>query len=436
MTRGWLPCALLLALASGAAAQRVQLTDPVLAHIQEIRSRNPDLRDDAFSKMGGSSAASKAFVVCLGTPYVELGGRPELGPTLAYFNTGRRNSFNRESGAAGVSWNLRYVLGGRPAHFRREVAATKGRWALILFGSNDAQNENERIYLRRLVYLVEQLEEMGVVPVLASALPRRNRTKNRWIMRFNAITEAVAKHWALPYVDYHGALSALPRQGLARDGVHPNVLGKGGVRSACRFTEKGLRYGNNVRNLMTLEMLDALRRSVEEDAVTDAGAGTGAGAGADTVTATGADTGTGAGTVTQALAWGRRGGDEGPTSRENASPNDARATSVLLTKPDLPPTTSLPRNCGAPRRGSRLYRARVELSERTRLRVSALDLDGYKPRVLWARIEDEAGARCVRRRVQTLEVDAPPGMWDLIVEVPERAARDGKMLILMTRDPR
>jgi len=27
-------------------------------------------------------------------------------------------------------------------------------------------------------------------------------------------------------------------------------------------------------------------------------------------------------------------------------------------------------------------------------------------------------------------------MWDLIVEVPERAAQDGQMLILITRNPR
>jgi len=55
--------------------------------------------------------------------------------------------------------------------------------------------------------------------------------------------------------------------------------------------------------------------------------------------------------------------------------------------------------------------------------------------VLWVRV-DERGERCVRRRTQTLAVDAKPGMWDLIVEVPERAAQEGQMLILITRNPR
>jgi hypothetical protein len=33
-------------------------------------------------------------------------------------------------------------------------------------------------------------------------------------------------------------------------------------------------------------------------------------------------------------------------------------------------------------------------------------------------------------------VDAQPGMWDLIVEVPERSAQEGQMLILITGNPR
>ena len=357
--------------------------------MRDIHARNPELRDDAFAKMGGSSVASRAFLTCFPTPYVDLGTHSELGTTVSYFDTGRRNSFNRESEAAGVSWNLRYVLGGRPANFRQELNATQARWALVLFGGNDAQNENERIYLRRLVYLVEQLEEMGVVPILGSALPRRNPYRDRWIRRFNEITAAVAEHWALPYVDYHGALSTLPRKGLARDGVHPNVLGQGGVRTACQLTERGLRYGNNVRNLLTLEMLSAVTAAVGvdgADAVVDAG--TGAGTGTDVGPGTDASTGTDGGTGT------------GPDAGTAPEPGpDPFPVSTLLAKADLPLGESLPKNCGRATPNARVYRTRVELPERARLRVSAFDLDGYKPRVFWVRV-DETGDRCVRRRSQ------------------------------------
>ena len=412
---------LAVGIAGPAQAAPLELDAPVAEHVLEIRAGNPDLRDDLFSKMGGSSVESKAFLHCFASPYVDLGEHEALSRTLDYFNAGELNSFERESHAAGVSWNLRYVLGGRPAKFRTELEETQARWALVLFGGNDAQNENERIYVRRLVYLIEQLEGMGVVPVLGSALPRRNPNRDRWISRFNAITEAVAEHWSLPYIDYHAALDALPRKGLARDGVHPNVLGEGGVRAACQLTKKGLRYGNNVRNLLTLEMLDALRR-----VVAGTGAGTDADAGTDAGTGTGTDAGTGTGADTDA------GTDAGT---DTVAVPDPFPVSALVSKSSLPLAGSLPERCGAPGPGSRVYRFRVELEERSRLRASAFDLDGHRFPVYWVRVDPD-GERCVRRRLQTLELDAQPGMWEFIVEVPERAAQEGQMLVLITRNPR
>lgn len=410
MTRAWVFLLAALSSVPTAQADELVLTRPVLERVAEIRAMNPELREDAFSKMGGSSVASKAFLHCFATEYVDLGDYADLGETIEHFNTGRRNSFNRQSEAAGVNWNLRYVLGGRPAHFRRELAATQGRWALVLFGSNDAQNENERIYFRRLVYLVEQMIDMGVVPILGAALPRRSGTKNRWIRRFNLITEAVAQHWSLPYIDYHTALSTLHRQGLARDGVHPNVLPPGGLQTACQLTEEGLRYGNNVRNLLTLQMLDALRRTTTPDANSYAAA------------APVAAPAPAAATV--------------PVAAPASAPTPSLPFSVLVHKPSLPAASPLPKNCGSPKSGARHHLTRFRLEERMRIRASALDLDRHKARVLLVRHGDDSGPRCVRRRSQTLEVDAAAGMWDLIVEVSEPAAKEGQMLILLAPDPR
>ncbi len=439
MTRATLVALIALGIAPGARAEPIEISGRVLAHVRQIDDRNPDLRNDVFSKMGGSSVASRAFLRCFASPYVDLGEHQDLASSIEYFHGAHGDSFGRESDAAGVSWNLRYVLRGRPPHFRREIERTQARWALVLFGGNDAQNQNERVYAERLVFLVEQLEEMGVVPILGSALPRRSESKDLWIRRFNAITEAVARHWELPFIDYYEALRRLPRSGLARDGVHPNVYGQGGLRSACQLTETGLRYGNNMRNLLTLQMLDALRISVLA-----------AGTGTHTDTAPDA-----AAAIDPATPIAAAIDPATPTAAatDPATPTDAAAAtaadpvtdpvrdpapfplSALVDKPSLPPLLSLPRGCGSSKPGSRLYRTRLELLERTRLRASAFDLSGDKPRVFWARA-DEKGERCVRRRDQTIEVDARPGMWDFIVEVPERAAQEGRMLILITRDSR
>lgn len=428
--------------AASAQADSLELDERVVAHIREIHAGHPGRRDDAFAKMGGSSVASKAFLHCFSTPHVDLGNHADLASTLDYFNADPRRSFRRQSEAAGVSWNLKYVLGGRPANFREELRATEARWALVLFGANDAQNENERVYLERLVYLVEALEEMGAVPVLGSALPRRGRSKERWIRRFNAITEAVAEHWSLPFIDYHAALSALPKKGLAADGVHPNVLPPGGLRAACQLTDEGLRYGNNVRNLFTLEMLDALRRAV-----------------ATPIASPRTDAPTHAATVPEATPST----ETAPVSTIPAPPLVAHAAtplpspaggspgtptslvvdeadlpwSMLLHKPSLPALSSLPPRCGAPDADdARFARVQVRLDEPARVRVSAFDLDGERPRVYWVQTDEEGAERCVRRREQTLEVEAGAGMWDLIVEVTGRDAKDGRVLLLIAEEPR
>lgn len=422
---GW--CVLgALATAGTVQAESPELSAEVIAHIEEIRALHPDLREDSFSKMGGSSVASKAFLGCFATEHVDLGRRPELQGAIDFFGTGRSNPFRRQSQAAGVSWNLRYVLGGRPANFRKELRATNARWALVLFGSNDAQNENERVYLERLVYLVEEMVELGVVPVLGSALPRRNRTRNLWIDRFNLITEAVAEHWSLPYIDYNAALRALPRNGLARDGVHPNVLPPGGLKNACVLTEEGLRYGNNVRNLLTLETLAQLMATTPraEPEVDDQ-----------------------AELETENL---RPDPEPQPADvlprpevraslEDEGEPKDgagAPRLSLLLDELSLPESAPLPKNCGSPEPGSRQHVTSFSLEARTRIRVAALDLDGRRPRVLLVKRDEDGEPSCVRRRLQTLEVDVPPGMWDLIIEVPRAAAEEGKLLLLVAPEPR
>ena len=64
--------------------------------------------------------------------------------------------------AHGFDKFLCWIYPGFGTFTEQELAATQGRWALILFGSNDAQNENERVYLKRLVYLERQQGRVNI----------------------------------------------------------------------------------------------------------------------------------------------------------------------------------------------------------------------------------------------------------------------------------
>jgi len=251
-----------------------RLSPSTVAHLRAIAA-TADLRDDVFAKMGGSSIESFAYLHCFASDrHLDLGGREELRPTIEFFRGGRadrrHNPFRRRSLAAHKGWSLRHGLTGRPTRIVRELRATRARYALLLFGGNDVQARNPRRFGTQLEKTVETLVHRGVVPVLGSTSPRGDDpAMDLWARRYNRISRGIARAWDLPYINFYLALEALPRHGLARDGVHSNVLLDGGRGRPCVFTEEGLQRGMNVRNLRTLESLHRLRSVLGGQAAPD-----------------------------------------------------------------------------------------------------------------------------------------------------------------------
>ncbi|MBP6835339.1 MAG: hypothetical protein KA978_31430, partial [Deltaproteobacteria bacterium] len=64
----------------------------------------------------------------------------------------------------------------------------------------------------------------------------------------------------VPLLDYWAALQTLPSHGVSPDRIHPSVYVTGGSTEPAYFTEAGLRYGYNMRNLTAIQMLDRMRR--------------------------------------------------------------------------------------------------------------------------------------------------------------------------------
>ena len=408
MTRWWLVLALGIPAAALAEAEQAEpdfeqvalveedplddsvlpLSPEVLAHLRVVHARNASLRDNVFAKMGGSTVVSRAFLQCFSTKHVELNGQEALQATIDFFNERKirgRTSFRRESLAAGVGWSLYYPLAGRPPRFAREVNAIMPRYALVLFGGNDSNAKTERVYARRLVSLIERLMARGVIPILGSSLPRRSKERRLWILRYNQITRAIAEQWNLPFIDYYRAFSELPREGLARDGVHPNVYGRGGLANACRFDEGGLKHGQNVRNLLTIKMLDHLRRAPIAGAVVEEAAV--------------------------------------PAEPVPAEPVPAEPVPTRFEADTLPFSVALP---SGPE-----FVVRVTIDEKKRVRASAFALKGPRPRLLWIREDGET----FKRRYQTIFTRLEPGTWELRITRPEKAPPNSRLLVLITEGP-
>jgi hypothetical protein len=235
------------------------LTRGVVEHLRGIRARDPSLRDDSFAKIGDSVTASGDFFHCLVTEKVRWGQHADLRTTVEEFRavTGP-NPFQRESLAARIGWSAYKVLEGHPSPLERELAIMRPRYAVVMFGTNDIEIGQLHYFADRIFDLVEQLTERGVVPILSTIMPRQDRDgAAASVARYNAVIRGIAQARQVPLVDYHRELVRLPGAGVGEDGIHPKTYVGSLGRNACDFTDAGLRYGYNLRNLL---MLRALQR--------------------------------------------------------------------------------------------------------------------------------------------------------------------------------
>ena len=383
------------AITNAATAEENVLPNKVVEHVSRIKGASPERDERVFAKMGGSSVASRAFMGCFATRHVRLGDQTSLLPAIEFFDEEGReqNAFTRKSLAANVGWSLRQVLSGDPPPLLGEVSDLNPRYALLLFGGNDAMSENERVFARRLDLAIRLLLAHGVVPILGSTTPRRRSKKDLWIRRFNVVVRALADVWSLPYIDYYTALSELPSLGLARDGVHPNVLGKGGLHNACVFEGRGLSFGQNVRNLLTLKMLDSLRKIPP--------------------------------------ASNSEFGSQRAFTTPGVEEVDAPPFSewVSLKSDAAPIQTRI--QCGK-RTVEPYYLARLDVESPTKYRVSALGMNGRKPRVAIVRVDENGQCRCIRSRIQTVERRLDPGEYEFWVQPSRRSLlREDSVLFLV-----
>ncbi len=230
--------------------------------LRDLAARGPSQREDVFAKVGDSITATPTFLQCFAGTRVDLGGRGALQATIDHFRAGDAagtTPFERTSVAAVSGWSASAALAGSPSPLTQELNAVHPRFASLMFGTNDAGFVDLDSYGRNMTALVDGMLAVGTLPVLSSIPPRDDSsTADARVPVFNAVVRALAQSRGLPFVDFHRALLPLARHGLASDGVHPQTSTLG----ACNLTPAGLTMGGNVRNLLVLEALDRLRRTV------------------------------------------------------------------------------------------------------------------------------------------------------------------------------
>jgi hypothetical protein len=266
------PSAVPSATATGTATPTATVALPFYPHvmlpgIERLQSvllagRKQDLRCGVFSKVGDSLTANGIFLAPFGGNDYSLGEFGYLQETIDFFsrvNAREGNSFVNPSLAAKSGWRAEDVLDpanspppctAEESPLDCEFRILRPAIAVILFGTNDAmaptgtfEKSMERIIARSVAY--------GILPVLTTLPEMVNRDTGA----FSAFVRDLATHWDLPLIDLAAALQPLPHHGLGPDGIHLSWV------EPAVFEPQYLQHGMTMRNLLTLQMLDALWRA-------------------------------------------------------------------------------------------------------------------------------------------------------------------------------
>lgn len=258
----------------------VRLSDDVIANARAIFQHGQELgnQPDVFAKIGDSITVNTNYLYPLGMGVYDLGEYDYLQAVIDFYrqtptpNGG--NSFSNESVAAVIGWTA-YMAVNREAGDKTqcfslemplecEYRLLRPSVALIMFGTNDVSHVNPNDYSYNMRRIVEISIERGVIPVL-STIPMREGYEE-YVDLFNQLIIDIAQMYQVPLIDYGAALSSLSDLGLDWDGAHPTAAPRG-FEGAADFRQANLYYGYVLRNLTTLQMLDALWRTVIQPAM-------------------------------------------------------------------------------------------------------------------------------------------------------------------------
>ncbi len=225
---------------------------------------------NALSKVGDCNSVAWIFLYPFGEGQYDLGEYAHLQATVDFFH----DAFAQRSHAANNGLNVYSVLdplwadaacesGETPLHC--EYRLRNPSVAVIMFGTNDMLVLTPQQFDDGLRRVVEESARLGVIPVL-STFPRNLAYPQRSEL-FNQIVARVATDEDVPLINLWLALEPLPSHGVStEDGFHLSgpVTRAGDFRSA-----ENLRSGHPMRNLVTLQTLDVLRREVLQPRAAD-----------------------------------------------------------------------------------------------------------------------------------------------------------------------
>jgi hypothetical protein len=242
----------------------------IFQHGQELGERA-----DVFTKIGDSNTTSGDFLYPMGvSDQCELGPFNYLQDTINYFLTtvpnSNKNSFTHTSVAAKEGLSSNAVLDpmwagdrcqGHENPATCEYRLVKPSISLITIGLMDVRYKTSSdLFRSNIGELVQTTIAQGVIPVLTNIVVLSDQQTLSFdvSMQIDAVLLDIASQYDIPMINLWKAVQSLPDFGIGPDRTHMHHV----VGSYCSFTGAEQTVGGTLRNLLTLETLDELRRNV------------------------------------------------------------------------------------------------------------------------------------------------------------------------------
>jgi hypothetical protein len=260
-----------------------ELTAHVVGVYQEglRRGHNPRV----FSKIGDCMTATPDFMEPFGKGDYSVGTYTSLQKVIDYYagipardkdNQGKTadfDSFTNPGLAATSGFNAASVLDATwndpkwckssESPLACEYRVSKPSIAIIMFGTNDLKSitpEQFDFYLRMVIV---QTYNAGIVPIL-STFPMQPGADAASLL-YNQITARIAVDYDIPLINLWRALEPLPHKGVDPENSTHMTKPDGGHTGS--LAEADLQAGYNVRNLVTLQTLEVILKTVAPDAL-------------------------------------------------------------------------------------------------------------------------------------------------------------------------
>ena len=216
---------------------------------------------NAFSKLGDCMTENPYFLGPFGAGQYDLAQYSNLKPVIEQFTA---DSFARKGNAAASGFNVAgpldstwsdpQICKGGESPLSCEYRVQQPSIALIMFGTNDVGYTEPDAYNYYLRTLVNQTLDANVLPVLSTFPTRPEHVEKSLLL--NQIVIKVATEYDLPLINLNRALEPLPHHGVdPNDTIHLSVPAD---KRVDVLSADHLQFGFTVRNLVTLQTLEAI----------------------------------------------------------------------------------------------------------------------------------------------------------------------------------